>query len=96
MAITRATIPGSLFSALISSGTPYVRFFAVGKSTIMWDAENLEADYEGQALREKPGGAFTSVVIRERLVESLDTEVKGGLDVITIGKFMILRDAKSD
>lgn len=101
MAISRATIPGSLFSALISSGTPYVRFMTLGKNTIMWDADDLEAEYaedifsSTRQLKEKKDGRFASVVRRDRLVKSFEL-VEGGVEVINLGKLMVIRDAKQE
>lgn len=103
MAITKATIPGSLFAQLISMGSPYVRLLKIRNSMILWDAHELEPKYLEEfpnfssgspQLDEQKDGRFTRVFIRERFAKTLTGNLRGGVDVITIGKFMIVRDSK--
>ena len=70
---------------------------------ILWDAHELEPKYLEELpnfssgslqLDEHEDGRFTQVFIRERFAKALTKSLRGGVDVITIGKFMIVRDAK--
>lgn len=104
MAISTATVPGALFGALISSGTPNVRYVKVGKTLIMWDDKDVtlleETDlgigYPVQFTTKPKTSLFSHSISRKDLVESVEKSVKGGVTVTTVGKFMAIRDANKD
>lgn len=101
MAISTATVPGALFSSLISGGTQNVRYVRIGKALIMWDDKDVKLieDDDLKSIgvdftttpKKRP---FSHSISRRYLVESLTKTVKGGVTVTTIGKFMLIRDAK--
>lgn len=105
MAISTATVPGSLFASLINGGTENVRYMAVGKTLIMWDDKDvklIEDDdlssigFDIQFTTAPKKSRFSHSVSRRDLAESVSKKVKGGVTVTTIGKFMLIRDAKKD
>lgn len=104
MAISTATVPGALFGSLISGGTPNVRYMSVGKTLIMWDDKDVELLEETdlgigsfmEFTTDPKKSRFSHSVSRRDLVESISKQVKGGVTVTTIGKFMLIRDAKKD
>lgn len=101
MAITRALIPMSLLGQLMSDGSPYLRFVSLGKSILVWDADDLEPIYASKVLKwdtpklaPQKSGLIRKVVTRDDLLKRFAATDESGVHVTNIGRFMILKDAK--